>query len=1691
MAFVAQRDQTREQQIEEAAKYAGVPAAVIDGIWRTETGRGTHKTMVGPETKWGTAKGHFQQLDYIVAEWSKRLGRQLDPFDFSDGLTMAAEQLKESRERYGNVPDAVSAYHGGTNKKNWGKNTRAYLAHVMGRDTPASVPSTVIPQKGRTVPVFDDQGKKPHLPAEQVWTAADAADLARADGAFGRGGEYKRAFDLIGDDGSLLDARRIEMARAQAQQSEIDQRGFFGDVLPAAYKVTMRPTGRLMERIFAAPGDYAQDEEFMRANRDNWAASVQGFAESHEQEFLLNAQNPADYVQRRQHLEKQRKDSLIVAQDGMRGWAAMFLAGAGDPTTYLTGYGALKTMAMTGRGAIQLARAGRTSAAIGSAVVENAAGNIAYEAVQAAMGEHRGLSDYAMAGVMGLLPAALQTPGLRKAAHANQIMKQVQESAKRDVDTFESVVRDLGEDASTKDILAEVERREVERLEEEVEDVRGGRGAAADTDVTMRDPTSPEAIKEAQAELDAEAELRDVEAKEVQPAKDTAQPEAQPAAEPSDFNDKLPRTLSKADPRYSFGDKKFQITFARDLDKALYLLADGAKRSKADADYLKWVQDLSGLSEKDIRAMGAAVRAEIKAIAKDAEPGKLAFESSLFKDGGPALKVGATSVMDWRPKTHTEARGGRTYQEFIESVATDDTATPALKSAAALLLKLADSKVWGMPTKLSGNARENVRHDGMATMRKSSDAFTKVHEAVHVATIRPIEQFLRGNLDGLGKQTKAGLKRLDKLYTELKKEWETEQGRKVSKDPSDRVEYAFKDLHEFAAQAMSDKDFQAYLAGKQGEATKAINRFKEFLEAVAEVLGIKTQGTKLEEVVEALSEVLTARDTIYKDATGKATSYAPKPPHPADVAFDKKYGLDGIDTSDAMGRAKVKAMRSMLREMEDWARKNPKNDLKSSTIMDDLKVANLATPATLLAQAEHPAARWVAAVLLEQTMGAGGRRSNAAIAAHTLAQEYAGNFTNNFDNLYATWRNERVGLVKGASDDVWKNDLRRQFNREVAEEIEGRLLGYPPSDSVQVRNAANLAEKQFELMRLEQIAYGTPGFGGLPTTSRGYLPHLLDSAKVAKMTDAQRRAYTMALKDQFMNGLEDMDEVFAEKVAKAYVKHATDRAAGLSDIPADPLNHRAAEYIREAAKAAGMDHAELRLLEHKLNKGAASHTKKRLKMDTLKKYTAEDGTTFKLMDLFKTDMNDIVRGHARRVAGEVALTKFGVPGSAGLQLIREMLSVSRDMALTPDQTRAMKQTFSELLGRPVDLSEESMALNGLMTYASLTKLGGMGFTQLGEYSNMVLHLGLGHTMSAIGGVPRLLNEVRTLARGGKVDNSILGSMEFRGGGGEFGTEGYRISKFDTTGREHEAYGQSSAGPGTRLLKTMRYGMGAISFQRALQGVQQRGAAEQIVLKVWRKINAGEDLGVALKDMGFTDDVVGRLRIYMADAVEFSNGRVKTFDITKLPQELQTQFDQSTRRGVAQIIQGSFIGERGHWEHSQTGRLISQFRNYPLLAMEKQAGRTYAIHGGGLKGAAMVGGMIIAAAGMVLPVYAARVAYNAMTRDDRDEYIERMFSPQEVLKNIMNYIALTGLMQDVVQGLFAVGGSLNEDWGWMEGSGGREGVGQTTLGSIIPAVGSIEELMKLPANTDNAHKLFRALPYSNTPALIPFIEALRK
>jgi hypothetical protein len=103
--------------------------------------------------------------------------------------------------------------------------------------------------------------------------------------------------------------------------------------------------------------------------------------------------------------------------------------------------------------------------------------------------------------------------------------------------------------------------------------------------------------------------------------------------------DKLPPALTGAKPRYGFGAKNFALQFESDTDRALFITAQKTKSPK-DGAYRDWLRS-NGLTDAEIDARGAAVRAQIKELARASDP-----------------KAGPLSVAEQRPAPASEPSGG-------------------------------------------------------------------------------------------------------------------------------------------------------------------------------------------------------------------------------------------------------------------------------------------------------------------------------------------------------------------------------------------------------------------------------------------------------------------------------------------------------------------------------------------------------------------------------------------------------------------------------------------------------------------------------------------------------------------------------------------------------------------------------------------------------------------------------------------------------------------------------------------------------------------------------------------------------------------------------------------------------------------------------------------------------------------------
>lgn len=509
MALEKIKGLTQDEQFEQAAEYAGVPVSVLRGMWKTESGEG--KNMLSS----AGAEGHFQIMPATRQTWEEREGRKLDPYDFADGLTLAALTLRENLSATkGNVADALRMYNAGPDRSRWNNaETQAYAAKVLGTDADTAMSTSE----------YDIRSESFQRPsAEDAWTTS-AYDLMQLDNKDASGAASKEylsdvekgiiaqagveaatAATITGqgsEDSSeaALQARQqvtpqvtqvteavietlgerpggtgqntqgweavIEQAEAAEQeQTETDAIGFT-DKFSAAWDNGTLTAGLLhfMERQWGYTSrpdpswNYMEHIDDTEANRDEDEISELRQARSQGEVGIIKARQ-----------DKERKNNEILSRGSSTGAVVGYslAAGVSDPLGWLAGFGVSKTAQMAGVGSRAAFTAGNTAKGFGLAAGEGAAGNLLTTAALDAMGEHQSTYDYAMSGGFGLLFGAgfgtIEWKGTAR-AFAQQEFEDLADrlqaaAAQQNRNLYSKAVAEAGPDATADEIAAAATR---------------------------------------------------------------------------------------------------------------------------------------------------------------------------------------------------------------------------------------------------------------------------------------------------------------------------------------------------------------------------------------------------------------------------------------------------------------------------------------------------------------------------------------------------------------------------------------------------------------------------------------------------------------------------------------------------------------------------------------------------------------------------------------------------------------------------------------------------------------------------------------------------------------------------------------------------------------------------------------------------------------------------------------------------------------------------------------------------------------------------------------------------------------------------------------------------------------------------------------------------------------------------------
>lgn len=799
-----------------------------------------------------------------------------------------------------------------------------------------------------------------------------------------------------------------------------------------------------------------------------------------------------------------------------------------------------------------------------------------------------------------------------------------------------------------------------------------------------------------------------------------------------------------------------------------------------------------------------------------------------------------------------------------------------------------------------------------------------------------------------------------------------------------------------------------------------------------------------------------------------------------------KSGLDAID--DAGERAMVA---EVTYRAEQIVANNPIDEAGLQGRL--LNAIGQESTGLNMLRSKSPVMQAVAMQLLESTTGAGGRRRTAAMSQVVRERMYMRHMVE-YEQLFNQWRKANG---KGGITSYFNKGIRDEFDRDVFFEVEkraGQPKGTSFSDNNAVARAADAWENGMELMAREQKHVSTLGSLRLPDSSVGYMRHVIDPRRVLGMSESERKTVENVLAKQFNTANEysyvskqtgervtkNFDPKFSRELAKAYLVKAMRRGNGSFDVPVNIHDSGSAEIIESALEGMrNLDTAEKEAILGKFSRGGASYTKGRLKLDL----SAPIGDGKVLGDLFRQDIMGLYRSYARRASGEVALAQYGIYGKKGLDVLRE---AAERTGATAKELMSFDQVAAEFLNQPYRNAIRHAFMDNIRIATSAARLGGMGFTQLGESANGIAAVGVGRVMSQIKSMPRLAGEIRALAKGKTVDNPILNSIDTLGG--HLGMDDYQMTRmFDLPDSEVQLYNDQSVGLVGRTLRAGSHLTSVMSAHRIIVSTQTRGMAEQVVRKAVQFIKDGKE-SKALLDMGFTPEIQAAFRKDMGKIATFDkNGKLNKLDIMAgdIDPNLVMSFRDSVERGASQIIQKTYIGETGPWAHNDFLKLLLQFRTFSLTSIEKQWGRNQANYG-----AVRSFGMLMGSMSFALPIHMARMQAQmlGMSASEREKFADERMSTVSLARATLNYASAAGLLGDVTDvsaGFASNVGVIDDDLASAFTGGGQ---GRQSVSGLVPGLGMADDLLKGTVG-GQFQKLPKLLPGSNLPFITPLANGL--
>lgn len=592
------------------------------------------------------------------------------------------------------------------------------------------------------------------------------------------------------------------------------------------------------------------------------------------------------------------------------------------------------------------------------------------------------------------------------------------------------------------------------------------------------------------------------------------------------------------------------------------------------------------------------------------------------------------------------------------------------------------------------------------------------------------------------------------------------------------------------------------------------------------------------------------------------------------------------------------------------------------------------------------------------------------------------------------------------------NPIAQYRGREQFFESVGRSLRGEISNDTAVNKAAAAYRQAFADILNEAKGQGRynnrgalQGFDEVEENAN-YVPRLYNQGKIRELLAKHDEEDLVRLIQKALEPkLEGLTAKQLRAIAKGHLRKVTTLDTSSILGRSKPLNNMELEDIRgylETDPAFTPDDIEevITRLRQTREKEAASPTsrgKRRRALDETASIQTRSGETLRFDDLLENNIETMFLTYAREISGHVAFMRtMGIRSDADWEKLMMRAAQELPQADEEKTLRRLQNTRKVILGRSVEASPGSTGNRVgrvLMDWNFLRLMGQMGFAQLAETGN-ILKYGPKEAIQQIGA----LREIRRDMLSGKLKDDLAREVE------EFWASGTDLLTNTMHGRhiDHALdIGQSDGilGKIEAAQDVSKYYFQNASLMGPVNTALQRMGTRTILQK-FTNMAFGEGKEVTKQRMasiGLDEAMTERIFKQIRAHAKTEKGKLGNYKLRKMNIE---QWDDhkardalifAVNRESRRLIQENDVGAMPSWMDHLGWKMAFQFRSFTLGAWTQQT-----LHNLRMKDAQTLLTVLFnsMAAGTA---YMAQNYLNSFGREDRQEFLERRLSWEEVAK----------------------------------------------------------------------------------------------